>query len=46
MRRIRPYGVKAHIKKIKIRKDKTTGSPVVFRLISLFKVYDKSEPVS
>ena len=46
MRRIRPYGVKSHIKKIKIRKDKTTGSPVVFCLISLSKVYVKGESVS
>lgn len=46
MRRIRPYGIKAHIKKIKIRKVKTTGSPVVLTLISLFKVCDKGESVS
>lgn len=46
MRRIRLYGVKAHIKKIIFRKDKTTGSPVVLSLTSLFKVYDKGESVS
>lgn len=39
MRRIRPYGVKSHIKKIKIRKDKTTGSPVVLSLIGLYLVW-------